>query len=610
MNKAKKVFVSLLVIGVAAALTISMSYMLWMTADENKGYGAFLKGLFGPSAATPVSIIYTYESPYQSAKALANGEHSPVYLLGTDILEDISPSEGLKAIPDHYTRQLYIPSGMRYEGTGLFICYLNQNNQFSVVKTTRSEAISLFDPHKPTMIYIHGMQNEGGAIDDERCAYMAPYIQAGYNLLLFRWSQFSDEASPWDAEGKIWGTNKGTFKEGMLYGMRWRVALNQNESDYVSDDVPNASVAEIFGAFYLDFMSRFDYEGSMIEISGHSMGGQVAFAAASFLLTKEQEGLINPSYLPDKVTLFDPYITQIFDGAYCAWLKKPVSAYVNDKDGNPEYFAPGIRKFTASIDLMAEIAKALKDRGIATQVIPAETGYVYVLAKIYTDDAYKKLCDNTVTIRYRSDWVTDRITNFNSFHMAGRNWYIDSVNNKVYADTAMNNTPDVTPSARTMLAYAYARMGTSYSMEENLTEDNYADDIFASDNIENARIAGFAFYDANGDGIYNERIQARMAGVKVELYRVDGRKNILVATQITDASGYYSFDIPRINANGFDKFYIRIIAPKGYQIGERGRYDDCMGNNIRQIDSLSDTVTLAHYKSLSIINIGLSKADV
>jgi len=610
MNKAKKILITLVIVGIVIPVALSASYLLWMTSTDGSGGNAFLSGLFGPSQVETETDIYLYDSVYQSARALSDVK-SPVYVLGSDILEDISPSAAMTALPAGAVENLYLPSAMRYEGIGLFVSYLDANNKFAIVKTTNSAAISHFDPQKPTYIFIHGMQNDGGAIGDERCSYMTPFLTAGYNVLLFRWSQLSDEEYPWNVEGKIWGTNKNVFREGTsLYGMRWRKALTQiPDLDFVEDDVPNASVAEIFGAYYLDFFTRFDYQGSSIEFGGHSMGGQVAFAAASFLLTKEQEGLVNPAYLPDKVTLFDPYITQFYDGAYCAWLQKYVSTYVSDKDGKPVYFVENKRKYTSSIDLMADIAKALKDRGIATQIIPAETGYVYLLAMIYDDVAYKKLCDNTVTIRYRSDWVENRVDDFNAFHMAGRNWYIHSILDSLYPDDAMNNSTDVSPSAITQLDYVYARIGTSYIMQENKTENDFTDDAFSSDNVENAKIAGFAFLDANDNGLYDERLQARMAGVKVELYMVDGRKNKLIATRITDESGYYSFDIARINANGFDKFFIRVIAPSGYEIGERRRIDNVMGNDIRQIDSFSETVTFAHYKNLKTVNIGLSMVD-
>lgn len=600
MSKAKKVLIALLVIGIALPVALGATYLIWMSSDSD-----FLSGLFGPSGETPDTLTFVYDSPYQSAKAVTAGDPSPVYVLGADILEDIAPSQALSRLPAGVVRQLYIPSAMRYEGIGMFVCYLDENNRFQIVKTTKSEAVARFDAQKPTVFFIHGMHNDSGALYDEGGSFLTPYLRAGFNVLLFRWSQLSDEAVPWDIEGKIWGTNKGVSKEGTrLLGMRWRKTFEE----YVEDDVPNASIAEIFGAFYMDFMTRFDYKGSSIEISGHSMGGQIAFASASFLLTKEQEGLMNPAYLPDKVTLFDPYIPQFFDGAYCAWLKKYVSSYIYDAEGNPAYFAPGVRKYTASVNMMADIAEALNKRGVTTQILPSQTGFVYALASMYSEDGYKKLCENTVTIRYRSDWVKNPIEEFNDFHYAGRDWYVHSIFDEAYPDNAMHNTPDVTPSAMTMLAYIYARTGTSYSMEENTTEDDFTDDIFFADNIETAKIAGFAFDDSNGNGIYDERIQARLAGAKVELYLVDGRKNTLIATKITDESGYYSFDIPRIHANGFDKFYIRVIAPAGYEIGTRGREDGAMGNDIRKTDGLSDTVTLAHYKSLRIINIGLKKA--
>lgn len=581
-------------------LCMGAGYLVWISGDKASDAYKFFAGLFGERNDYE-EPRYAYDPVYPGAKPIDPNFKSPLYYLSEDTLEDIPAISYYDNLPEEAVAELYMPAGLRYEGIGLFVCYIDDNGGVGIKKTTSQAGLDLFDATKPTFLFIHGMQRNFGARYDEGVNFLKPVIEAGYNVLLFRWSQFCDEETPMIIEPKLWGTTKDKG----LVGMRWR----NTDNKYVTDDIPNASMAEIFGAYYIDFMLRFNYTGSLIQFTGHSMGGQLLFSSMSYLLTKEQEGLISPALLPDKVTAFDPYFAPFKDDVYCQWLGKKISEYVFDEAGNPVNFPNSkSQRFTSSMDTIADTAVALRNRGIACEYVPSISGYVHLLMQLFdpNDPAIDRFKNNCVVLEYRSDW-TD-ITDFNSFHLAGREWYMLSALQGYLMDNALNNPTDFAPTATTPLSYFYARVGTVYRMEPNYTID-VEDDIIYSDNVTGAKIAGFAFYDANANGVYDERLQARVPGVKLELYMKDGYSEKLIATRITDESGYYSFDIPRINANGFDKFYIRAVAPTGYQICDRGGEADMMGNDINPTDGRSDAIILKHFKNLKIINIGVRKVS-
>ncbi|MDD3946724.1 MAG: hypothetical protein PHI19_02685, partial [Clostridia bacterium] len=464
----KTIYVVAIVLLIILPLVIGAGFVFWASADKSGGGYRFFEGLFGERYEAE-QAYYTYDSQYASAKAVDPDFKSPVYVLGDSILENIPVSDYASRLPQNAVRELYIPADMRYEGIGLFSCYIDHNNDFAIQKTTTEAGLQLFDTSKPTLIFIHGMQLNDGSYKDENSSYLKPFIQGGYNVLLFRWSQLADESTPMEIEPKLWGTTQDKSKN--LYGMRWRD--NDPEHSYREDDIPNASVAEIFGAYYIDLMSRFDYTGRSIQLTGHSMGGQVAFAVASFLLTKEQEGLMPPAYLPDKVTVFDPYIAPFRNEVFCDWLGIHITRPMYDNEGNPVYSPKtNEQKYTSAINVIADTAQALTDRGIACEYVPAITGYVHFL--LYgldpNEPAVDKFFENCVVLNFRSDWAPK--TDFNGFHGAGRNWYFQTVLRDYYYDHAMNNTIDYAPSANMPLSYFFARTGTKYDMQENMTKDD------------------------------------------------------------------------------------------------------------------------------------------
>lgn len=491
-------------------------------------------------------------------------------------------------------KDVHIPSDMREEGLGLFWMTVGENGSENYLKSTTQEGKDAFNPEKPIMIFFHGMQIITGATEDEGYHFANYWIDAGYNVGIFNWSQLAD-GIPMAIEGKIWGAETGTNGKGQNV-MDWTSA------DGDTSDKPNVSVAEIFVAYYMDFMKNVDYTGSEIRFTGLSLGGQMALATSSYLVTKEIQGLLDTKYIPDRVALFDPYIMQqtlLASNTYIPWLKRNMFLPTGDEDF-PE---------TTGAELMGDIVVMLHNRGIAMEYIPSVSGVVPKCLYAVNDGARNQFYQNCTTLDLRTDYATDPLSEFNGFHLAGREWYAKTLGIDYVLDTKMENSKEYAVGARTPTPYTYLRSGVTYQMNENWNVDPDEDVIFST-NITNAQVGGFAYVDENDDGIYNDRIQNRLAGVKVELYLVNGTKTEMIASAITDHTGAYLLNVENINANGFSKFFIKVYAPKGYQIGKTAStagLEDVTLVNAVNTDGRSEEFTLAHTKVLKVLNLGFKK---
>ncbi len=146
----------------------------------------------------------------------------------------------------------------------------------------------LFDPTKPTVIYVHGYQPRtiirqfkesfNWADNDDEFGLdinaADHWLRDGWNVGIFYWNTFADEPFVHDAEAKIWTKETSA---GMRYrmltqcgkGVKWR---------YVSSTVP--CVSEQLAAV---LRRRFPRGAASYRLVGHSLGAQVVVHAATLL---------------------------------------------------------------------------------------------------------------------------------------------------------------------------------------------------------------------------------------------------------------------------------------------------------------------------------------
>ncbi len=161
-----------------------------------------------------------------------------------------------------------------------------------------------FDPSRPTVVLFHGWKYgktaEGDplTLTDERFDATNPHLadawlDAGWNVGIFRWTQHADELLPSDAETKIWDTE-------VAPGMRWKRAGGGEERDGFKGTVGDRAMRALLTA-----LSR--WRGDELRIVGHSLGAQVATQVTSRLYTAADSGLLPSSVRPHRLALLDPY---------------------------------------------------------------------------------------------------------------------------------------------------------------------------------------------------------------------------------------------------------------------------------------------------------------
>ena len=192
------------------------------------------------------------------------------------------------------------------------------------------EQKGFFDPHKPTLIFIHGDQPTM-VMKRKRIDFCYSYMLAdgkmlttinthnnwkGWNVGLFYWTQFAD-----DVQGKSISdfVRAITYPEMKIYssqnnaGMRWAYINRHGKPDFCYHGKKNCvslpmtssghpvSVSELAYYAYINaFPKGYDQP---IRISGQSLGTQVAIQLTS--------KIINNHHVPrpDELILLDPYFT-------------------------------------------------------------------------------------------------------------------------------------------------------------------------------------------------------------------------------------------------------------------------------------------------------------
>ena len=231
-----------------------------------------------------------------------------------------------------------------------------------------------YDPTKPTIIYAHGMKTlheglecrEGLSLKDNNYEYMVnekhlgaykyeeefyqPLLDQGYNVGMFFWNQLAD--CWFTEECKFWVTTSG---DGMSYGY---VDENGNFKNTLwnDDSNPTHTVTYLYRDCLVEALGK-DFSGHL-QLVGHSMGGQLTLAVSQALCCAYDRGEIGSAYLPDRVTLIDPYI----GSRACTGTVDTTGEVVKDKP--------------AAI-LAAEAAKNVADHGIPIEAYGANESFVY-----------------------------------------------------------------------------------------------------------------------------------------------------------------------------------------------------------------------------------------
>ena len=235
------------------------------------------------------------------------------------------------------------------------------------------EGENAFDPSKPIIIIIHGVQMgdgrqsnayywiDNGLEDDESDVggdlstffYDAEknIENKAWNVFYFHYEQFAD------AEGTGKDTAKMAAAVSKIVASCWTMGEDGKgakiiEADYVDDSNPgdgkwseeaafNGSICEFFVAEYTRMMNSVtakysDYAENHDEIRfvAHSMGGVMTTSSVTLLTALADAGEMDVRLLPDRIALLDPYVGDYGNtNLKVAWSGKSIenfrTAYLN-----------------------------------------------------------------------------------------------------------------------------------------------------------------------------------------------------------------------------------------------------------------------------------------
>ncbi len=195
------------------------------------------------------------------------------------------------------------------------IYWYEKNNDIPVI----ADKATNYDPTKPTIVFAHGMKTAGEGI---RCReglslksgteekmygdylydpeFYNILIDKGYNVGMFYWNQLA--YIPFTNDIRIWCVDE---EEGMTYA--YRAANGDQKVSPKGDETnPKISVAGLYRDCLLAALGQ-NFSGHL-QLIGHSMGGQLTLAVTQALCYSYDQGLIGENYLPDRITLLDPFI--------------------------------------------------------------------------------------------------------------------------------------------------------------------------------------------------------------------------------------------------------------------------------------------------------------
>lgn len=187
------------------------------------------------------------------------------------------------------------------------IYWLGKNGDYQ--KAISGESNPFYSPSKPTVILSFGWQPGGVSSKgrpDMRWVYsndqnnidvwtQNKWIDDGYNVGVFMWTQFADESYPWDAEAKIWSVNSSSKN-------RWK----KSDGNYEYTNVPNKRIGELFYDTYTKAMQN--QTNFTIRLVGYSFGHQVVAYGVKKLTERGLSHLV-----PKRIAYLDPAWT---DGSF------------------------------------------------------------------------------------------------------------------------------------------------------------------------------------------------------------------------------------------------------------------------------------------------------
>ncbi len=417
--------------------------------------------------------------------------------------EEENPEEASKAtfvIPN--AKELVIPPEL--ENFGLF--YEKDGVAYNIL----DENLPEIDESKPIIVYIHGMKSDRTDLD--MVSFPSAEEWEDYNTFIFNWSPFCDGDTM-----NPFGVGAGEWSRDQILPYRY---TDENGEKAVATsertaEVMKHSIAEVFVSNYVYLMETHNFTTNSIQISGHSMGGQLVAAIASYTFYAYENGGLDAKYMPSAFYMLDPFME-----SYDITSSKSSKKMIVDWSGE-DLSAVG------SAGLAYNTMKKGEELGVP--VCYLRSGFVHTFI---STSRYETIQNDTVYIDLDASYLDTA-----GSHAYAPDWFYTS--NKTIIMEENSNKTNFGLTAATHFSYLLGMTGAHQHLINN------DDLVLSNDKIEAlnatpAIINGYVFNDANGNGLFDEQYANRLYGKEVEIY-ADGNK---IATVTTNAGGYYRYEIP------------------------------------------------------------------
>lgn len=393
-----------------------------------------------------------------------------------------------------------------------------------------------FDETRPTIIHSHG-QGRNGYMFTPQALY-----NGGYNVISFLWGCMSDdELEP--IEQKIWQR----IEKYVRYDVD---GSGVEHSVYVKTTEFDCTVPELYVARYCDFFALHPDYNMPIRLTGHSYGGQLNFALASYMTTLFLEGRLPARLLPERYTLLDPYFDNLPMDFECRWLGETIhfssvgaAIYCIDKILAPNNVAIEMLRTSPLVELATIM-------GVADDDAP---DYFVDLKPLFRVTELK----NVNELREQFD---DMTVGMGFWHTIANDFYFSPQAKELYYDAAS----ELIFGRETPAEFVLATRGMHFDLWVDEVDYAQYQNVRVARTVTDAEtddvciLAGLVTRDADGDGVADEKAAERLIGASVVLTDdATGEKQTY-----STVNGFYRFDVLR------DHTYTLQVHAGGYASSE------------------------------------------
>ncbi len=401
--------------------------------------------------------------------------------------------------------------------------------------------------------------------DLDMVSFPSAELWEDYNTFVFNWSPFCDG----DCMNPF-GVGAGEWSKDELVPYRYTDEKGNKAvaTAEMQKETMKHSIAEVFVSSYVYLMQTHNFTSNSIQISGHSMGGQLTAAVASYMFYAYENGGLPARYMPSAFYLLDPFLD--------SYDVIPLNGNRMFVDWSGEAFG---ERGTAG--LAYDAMKKGEELGVPICYVLSGTVHTMVSTTLF-----KTIRNNVIFIDldpYHLD--------IGGKHGYAPDWFYLSNDAIIMEETSGKTNYGLT--AKTHFSYLLGMTGANLHLTNNEDLDLTNDTIEAL-NETPAIINGYVFYDDNGNGIFDENYGSRAQNKEVEIY-ANGTK---IATVTTGKGGYYRFEIPTSYLNA--TLEVRVN-------GKITKLGTASTDNLINSNGFSAPFTISAPNQAVLINVGLIK---